>query len=242
MRAPALLYLVPFILLSTGPVAGQSRPPVGSHNYRVDATFEGDPMFPWMSQLVVADTVVAGDSAVAVIYNSRDDGSDGWLFTYRTTLRSDDLHSPVASWWGEGRRGPSSCEAVVDEGVIRITDPHGEQRSGPHAGTLIPDFALPAALAMLDLEPGTTLALTPYRCGTDPRGPSTIRVWKAEATVTAGTYARPYRGDVPVWNVRAVGEDFGVDVVIDATDRTILHVRTKQGTVGESRERYVRSE
>lgn len=241
MRPLLLLPVVSLILLSAVRLAAQSGPPAGAHNYRVDATFEGEPMFPWMSQLVVSDTVVDGDSAVAVGYNSRDDGAGGWLFTFRTTLRREDRHSASASWRGRGSRGPAACDAVVDAGVIRITDPHGAQESGPHQGTLVPDFALPVALAMRDLEPGTTLTLTPYRCATDPRGASQIRVWNVDATVTAGTWARPYRGDVPVLIVRTTG-DHVVQVVVDAADRTILHVTTQQGTVGESRERYIGTE
>lgn len=241
MRPLLLPHVVSLVLLAAAPLAAQSRPPIGAHNYRVDATFEGEPMFPWMTQMVVTDTVVDGDSAVAVGYNSRDDGAGGWFFTYRTTLRRADQHSAQASWRGRGSRGPTSCDAVVDEGVIRITDPHGEQQSGPHEGTLMPDFALPVAIAMLDLEPGTTLSLTPYRCATDPRGASQIRVWNVDATVTAGTWARPYRGDVPALIVRTTGEHV-VQVVVDAADRTVLHVTTQQGHVGESRERYVSSE
>src|SRR5688500_4998415 len=241
MRSLLRPHVVSLVLVSATPLAAQSGPPVGAHNYRVDATFEGEAMFPWMSQIVVNDTVVGGDSALAVGYNSRDDGAGGWLFTFRTTLRREDLRSVGASWSGRGSRGPAWCEATVDDGIIRIRDPHGEQESGPHEGVLIPDFALPAALAMLDLESGMTLPLTPYRCATDPRGASQIRVYDIDVTIAAGTHERPYRGMVPVWIVRTAG-DFVVQVVVDSADRTILHVSTQQGTVGESRERYIGTE
>ncbi len=234
------LLTVALLLLSTfAPAGAQSGPPSGAHLYRVDGTFEGEAMFPWMAQLVLDDTIVGGDTALSVSYNSREDGASGWLFSFSTTVARD-LSSPSASWRGRGRSGEAWCEAEVAEGLIRIVDAHGAQQSGPHEGPLVPDFALAAAFATLDLEDGATFALTAYRCGADPRGPATIRVWPVEATVTAGRHARASQAEAAVWIVRTTGLE--LEAVIAATDRTVLSITTQQGGYGESRERYVGTE
>lgn len=235
------LLVVPLLVVGPTALTAQSTrvPPSGAHNYQVTATYEGQPMMPWMSQAVIGDTVLDGEPALSVTYNSREDG-EGWRFVYRSAVALTDLWSPRATWDGNGRAGPAHCIADVADGVVRIADAYGE-RSSAHDGVLIPDFTLVPVLSTLPLAHDRTFELTVYRCNADPTQAATVRVWSIVATVTTGVHARQNGQPEPVWIVRTTG-GFDIEAIIAQADRLAIEVTTDQSGMGTMTERYVGTE
>jgi hypothetical protein len=201
--------------------------------------YEGEPMLPWVSQLVVRDTVLGEEPALAITYNSRDEGA-GWLFVNTTAVRKRDLHSAGSTWIGNGRQGHTRCDAVVEDGMVRITDDYGDQVHGPYEGTLLPVFALAPVIAATELTDGMSIRLRPYQCGPGSLGQAVLHVWDLEAVVTAATETRP-SGDTDVWLVRSE-RGYRIELVIAQSDRTVQRITTYPAGSGRMVEEHASME
>lgn len=234
------LYLLLAALLP-GVVSAQGsllKPPSGTQEYGVRGFYDGGEMEPWTSSLTVSDSTIGERAAVRAVYSSRFENGQYQFVHSASWLRADARQMQMK--WNNGGHSVSSCSLSVEN--ARLTgnvSSIGTIAPIVLSQTAVPDFALGAYFATLQLQDGDSLRITVVRCLPDVEG-NPVQTLDITFKVRKATESRGDLKAQSAWLLEGSGS-YPFKTWISTEDRMVLKMFTPQGSVGHSEDTFVRT-